>query len=101
MEGRGGDLSQERFGKVEEDTVGNHLKEEMRALFARRKRRVLAAAAGGFGGAVYRTAAAAGTMLSDRALRQKGAEVISSNAAKGMKGIQQGLSTGAYGIRGV
>ncbi|KAI8114040.1 hypothetical protein M9434_002166 [Picochlorum sp. BPE23] len=127
MEGRGGDLSQERLvGKVEEDTVGEPLErgeegvvrpqeeesvsdpprdgideeegedlEVKRVTFASR----LAAAAGGFGGAVYRTAAAAGTMLSDRALRQKGAEVISSNAAKGMKGIQQGLSTGAYGIQ--
>lgn len=127
MEGRGGDKSPEGLvGKIEEDTVGEPLErgEEgvvrsegetsvsnvpqdgiyederedavvKKVTFASR----LAAAAGGFGGAVYRTAAAAGTMLSDRSLRQKGAEVISSNAAKGMKGIQQGLSTGAYGIQ--
>lgn len=50
----------------------------------------LAAAAQGIRGAVVRSATAAGTMLTDTRLRRRGAAVISSNASKGIRGIQQG-----------
>lgn len=53
-------------------------------------------------GSILKTAAAAGTLMQDAGLRKKGASVITSNASKAFRPIQQGLAQGAYGIqRGV
>lgn len=53
-------------------------------------------------GSIVRTAAAAGSLMQDAGLRRKGASVISSNASKAFRPIQQGLAQGAHGIqRGV
>ena len=53
-------------------------------------------------GSIVRTAAAAGSLMQDAGLRRKGASVISSNASKAFRPIQQGFAQGAHGIqRGV
>lgn len=44
----------------------------------------------GIGEAIARTAEAAGTLLTDVDLRKRGAQVLASNATKGLRGIQQG-----------
>ena len=52
-----------------------------------------------FADSVRRTAMAAGMLLGDTGLRKKGAEVISSNASKAFRPIQQGFASGASGIQ--
>jgi len=52
-----------------------------------------------FADSVRRTAMAAGMLLGDTGLRKKGAEVISTNASKAFRPIQQGFASGASGIQ--
>lgn len=51
--------------------------------------------ASGLSEAISRTAGAAGVLLSDGDLRRRGAEVLASNASKGLRSIQQGIHSGA------
>eukprot|EP00890_Picochlorum_soloecismus_P001828 jgi/Picsp_1/2646/NSC_00876-R1_gtpase activator nb4s evi5 (contains tbc domain) calmodulin-binding protein pollux (contains ptb and tbc domains) len=59
----------------------------------------LAAAASGLGGTIYRSAAAAGAIFGDRGLRKRSADVISTNASKGIQGIQYGFQLGANSVQ--
>jgi hypothetical protein len=59
----------------------------------------LAAAASGLGGTIYRSAAAAGAIFGDRQLRKRSADVISTNASKGIQGIQYGFQLGANSVQ--
>jgi len=59
----------------------------------------LAAAASGLGGTIYRSAAAAGAIFGDRGLRKRSADVISTNASKGIQGIQYGFQIGANSVQ--